>query len=577
MSETPLTKQVVSLYYGMRNAMARANNPTIAVKIPVNWEALTSRGKRRLQQIVGRDSRVIRAYVGVIEEHEDELLRGKKRVRIDEGKLNELTLTALKVAEGAEKRESVPHDFKERFSRISTTEMVECRQTAVANYESYLALREKRTWRASRPGEINGRGRLPRWVFMPYRARLVEHETHVATWWLDLRDSLDSAPAGQTVHDRLWIPLKMSPFHLNQISRGNVKGVQIFTDHSGKWWASLAVRLEVERYDPAGLPKAVLGIDLGINRAACTTLVTERKVSETRYFLHEDKRDRMAEYDELINSLQSAKARRYRTGEDTKEIVSRLKSLGRKRKNLSREYDRLMVSQLLGYIEEISHKYSLFVALGRLKGIRRKARRGIYRGPGFRSMIHRWTFATVSEMLSHGLAQLGWPVHGRKRRIHLVSEAWTSITCWKCGRKGKRPRQSHFVCTCGFRTNADRNGSLNIARRLIKLIPSLRNDRNGIGRWVTPERAPAPKAGRKIDSSDGNPELSDTDEASHLGESAAVHFVQTDLLRFGDESGLSDDDPAVERTVETLAVAASDASGSRQETEAATEGGIQSR
>ncbi|MGV9169366.1 MAG: zinc ribbon domain-containing protein [Promethearchaeia archaeon] len=556
--------------------MAPTKGPTISVKVPINWDALGSQGRTRLEQIVGRDSRVIRAYIGVIEHHEEELLRGKDNLRIDGGRLDQLTLTALQVPEGVEKRTTVPHDFKERFPRISTNELVECRRVATSNYESYLALRAKRNRKVSRPTEANNSGRLPRWVYMPYRAKLVEHETHVSRWWLDIRDSFDSVPEKRRIHDRLRLPLKMSPFHLNQINRGKLKAAQVFTDYKGKWWVTLAVRLKVERYDPDGLVQAVLGIDLGINKAICTTLVTERKASETRYFTNEKKREKMQDYDSLISELQHAKDNRESNGKNTTGIVYRLKEFRRKRRHLSREYDRSLVSQLLVYIDELSNRYSLFVALGRPKGIRAIARKGNYQGPRFRRIIHRWTFSSISKILRHGLAQLGWPVEGKNKRFHLVPEAWTSIICWKCGRKGHRPRQSLFVCSCGFRTNADRNGSLNIARRLIKIIPSLRNDKHGLGRWVTPERAPAPKAGRKT-SSERKPELSSTDDASHPGESAAVHYVQLDLLGFGNESKMSDDDHAVVKTVENLAVAANDASRPQQETEAATGGGIQSQ
>ena len=45
---------------------------------------------------------------------------------------------------------------------------------------------------------------------------------------------------------------------------------------------------------------------------------------------------------------------------------------------------------------------------------------------------------------------------------------------------------------------------------------------------------------------------------SGSGESAAVHFVQTDLSDFGDKIEMSDNDPAVVRTVENLSVAGSD-------------------
>ena len=43
--------------------------------------------------------------------------------------------------------------------------------------------------------------------------------------------------------------------------------------------------------------------------------------------------------------------------------------------------------------------------------------------------------------------------------------------------------------------------------------------------------------------------------SSGSGESAAVHVVQSDLASFSDEAGESDNDPAVVRTVEILAVA----------------------
>jgi len=71
--------------------------------------------------------------------------------------------------------------------------------------------------------------------------------------------------------------------------------------------------------------------------------------------------------------------------------------------------------------------------------------------------------------------------------------------------------------------------------------------------------------------------LSKKEQTSGSGESAAVHFVQLDLACFSDESGKSDNDPAVVRTVETLSVAGSDAPAVQQEKEARSSGGIPSR
>ena len=85
------------------------------------------------------------------------------------------------------------------------------------------------------------------------------------------------------------------------------------------------------------------------------------------------------------------------------------------------------------------------------------------------------------------------------------------------------------------------------------------------------------KARKKKPSSKGKSLLSINEPTSGSGESAAVHFVQLDLVSFCDGTGESDNDPAVVRTVETLTVVGSDVSTSVQEKEARSSGGIPSR
>ena len=100
----------------------------------------------------------------------------------------------------------------------------------------------------------------------------------------------------------------------------------------------------------------------------------------------------------------------------------------------------------------------------------------------------------------------------------------------------------------------------------------------GLGKWasvVDIARSTRLKAQRK--SSRGKSLLSKKEPSSGSGESAAVHFVQLDLASFSDGTGKSDNDPVVVRTVETLAVAGSDAPVFKQEKEARSSGGIPSR
>ena len=71
--------------------------------------------------------------------------------------------------------------------------------------------------------------------------------------------------------------------------------------------------------------------------------------------------------------------------------------------------------------------------------------------------------------------------------------------------------------------------------------------------------------------------LSKKEPTSGSGKSAAVHFVQSDLASFSDGTDKSDNDPAVVKTVENLAVAGSDGPAFKQEKEARSSGGIPSQ
>ena len=101
----------------------------------------------------------------------------------------------------------------------------------------------------------------------------------------------------------------------------------------------------------------------------------------------------------------------------------------------------------------------------------------------------------------------------------------------------------------------------------------------GLDKWanaVSRSTRSLPKARGKV-SSRRKSLLSMKSGVSHSGESAAVHRAQTSLLSFSDASGMSDNNPAVARTVKTLSVAGSDTSVIVQEKEARSVGGIPSQ
>ncbi|MHA2384672.1 MAG: zinc ribbon domain-containing protein [Candidatus Thorarchaeota archaeon] len=514
--------------------MGRSKGTIISVKVPIRWGVMTDRQKIRLNRITGRDTRVIKAYLGVIERHENELRTGRKRTKINASLLDELTLTASR---GKADRSHVPHDFKLRFRNISVNEFQECRDTAIAMWQSYLELRGRKP--------LGAKGystrKIPRYAFLQ-RFEIVYTPTLEIRHWLKLRDSLDSVKEGRKNHDKLMIPLSISSYHLNKMKEGKVKTVRIFKDNRRKWWAIFTVTLETEIMGSSGKPPAVLSIDLGINKAACSVLLTQKGYKQVRYWKQEYKLQRMQNLDDRIAFLQKEKEALLSQGKSSDAVSKKLRSLSGKRQRVSRELDKNLVKDISEHIQEMADYFDLYVSIGKVKGIRNTARKGNFKGSKFRGMIHRWAFARIRDMLGHKLATLGLDA----KHYRAVPEQWTSIMCHKCGHKGIRPKQNLFIChTCGYRANADLNGAINIGKRLIMLIPSLR-DEKGLGMWLTPKDRAILKARRKTCSSKGKSSLPQKSPASIEGESVADCYDQASLEEFA-----SSDDPAMVNAVET--------------------------
>ncbi|MFW9849992.1 MAG: RNA-guided endonuclease TnpB family protein [Candidatus Thorarchaeota archaeon] len=527
--------------------MGRSSGVMVTVKVPVKWDAMTDRQKSRLSRITSRDTRVIKAYLGVIEYHEKDLLFGKRKKRLDAGAIDKLTLRT-------DDRRTVLHDFKARFPTISVNELQECRETAIAMWKVYLALGGEKPLRAK---SYSSR-KLPRHAFKRMFELEYKPEQEIKHW-LILRDSLDSSRLEEKKHARLAIPLSPSSYHLNRLKSGETKSVQIVKDRRRKWWVLFKVKQTPETIDSSGKPPAVIGIDLGIKKAACSVVLTREGVRQIRYWTQKDKVKLIEKYDQHVASLQSKKEEFAKAGVNADDILKKLRSISKKRENISFDYDRKLVRSLADHILELSEEYDVYVAIGRLKGIRNRARRGDGKGRAFRGMINRWAFARITNSLKHKLSMEGF----NPSRVYAISEAWTSIKCHKCGNKGLRPRQNYFLChTCGYRDNADRNAATNIGRRLIKLIPLLR-DEKGLGMWLFSHEKDSPKTQRSTRSK-GKSSRSKRSPTSSEGEIVADCEIQTSLEMFDDST-----DPAMTKTMETSsAVVSSGTHDNTQRTEA---------
>jgi IS605 OrfB family transposase len=521
------------------NCVNGPKNTVISVKVPIRWESMSDNEKARLSRITGRDTRVIRAYLGIIAHHEQELLVGKRNKKINGTKLEKLTLTSMRYKDNSKNRLSVPHDFKRRFPNISLNELQECRQVAVAMWNSYLALDGQQPLRAK-----GYRSRkLPRYVYNR-RFKLKYEPDQEIKHWLELMDSLDSAKTDGWFHDRLMIPLSPSSYHLNRLNEGKVTSLRIVKDSRKKWWSVFSVRVSLPTINGNGKSPAVMGIDLGIDKAVCSVVLTRERVRYVRYFTQPEKVKRIERYDAMVDSLQREMNTRLNNGQPADDVILKLRELSGRRLNISKDHDGVLVKQLTDHILELSEKYDLYVAIGKLTGIRDSASRKSGKRKSFRKMVAKWSFARVSNALKHSLAQRGWKVSGRDSRFIPIREYWTSITCHKCGHRGIRPKQSLFIChTCGYRSNADKNGAINIARRLITLIPLLR-DEKGLGRWLFPSGNGSSLKVWRSSGSKGKSSLP-SGLSGQRGQSVAECYDQTTLGEF-----VSATDPAMERTVE---------------------------
>ncbi len=534
--------------------MVRSKGTIVSVKIPINWDYMTQRQQTHLDRITSRDTKVIKAYLGVIERNKKVLMTGGKYNRIDATRLDRLTLTALRARNPSKRRTSVPHNFKARFRNISVNELQECRDVAIGMWNSYLE-------KGGRPPlkSKNGRSKkIPRNIFT-LRFNLVHRPDLKIKNWLEIRDSLDSARQDRSRHDKLTIPLKMSPFHSNQLGRGEIKSCRFVKDKAKRWWATFAVKVDnTNAIIPSKKkPLAVMGVDLGISNAACAVVFTNEGVHHVRYFHQQGKDTSLSRYEKRIASLQREMRIRHSEGVPFDKVTKKLRELNQKRTPVREEWDRVLAREILNFGLELTSKYNLYVAVGNPKGIRNIATRQYSQSRKYRGMIHRWAFQRIISSIEHGFSQLGWTAGRIGSRFLAVYEGRTSITCSMCGLRGIRPKQSLFIChTCGHRTNADKNGAINIARRMIRLTPDLRDEHKGLGRWIfSIKRKPSSKAARgSKHASKRKSKLSKRSPASTNGESAVVRYVQLDLSSSGDGAVKSDEDPAVEKAAEKSSV-----------------------
>lgn len=488
----------------------------LTVQIPVMDDKLSPKKRQQLERLTGRDRTVIQRYLDIIEQEEEALWRKKwEGKRLDKTKLDALTLTSKSLTRKKKDgtinhtvgRPSVKYDLKLEFKgRITVRELKECRDTAVEMWHSYrekVADHERIYWKIMQkpkyvdredalvpvlhwwatekkpapPCQAEGYTphKLPRRTNVGTTCFLQERPTKLTHYWLEVY----FPERGK----HLWLPLNPSSYHLNQLRATNPKTLQLVKHATGRWYAHVTVALKVPPMLPTEKPLALLGIDLGLKKSAVAVLLTEDHPGklyrqDVKYFDQNEKKQAINELDNQIASLQRKKEQYQTLGKSPKNVNRALKARAHKRQELARQYDHVLTAEIVALVQRLAHRYTVHLALGQLKGIRHSRRKGDGKSRKHRRELHRWAFARITEMLAYKLQRVGVP----GEHFQAINEAWTSKTCSRCGSTDTaRPFQALLIChACGVHLQADENGALNIA---LKLILSL--DEVALDHWLT--------------------------------------------------------------------------------------------
>ncbi|OLS23951.1 MAG: hypothetical protein HeimC2_24660 [Candidatus Heimdallarchaeota archaeon LC_2] len=274
--------------------MVRNTDFVTSISIELDTKSFDSQVFPRLKQILGRDGRVMRKYLDLIEMYENDIFQEvrnkktkKKFLQVDLVKLDTLTLTTKKSIKG--NRTKVPHDLKSKFPRISHNELLECRDTAIGMYKAYLEI--------SKSDKSHNRPRIHRTIPRIIGGR--QFKLDIENQMLSIKESLDTniemtrRNMKRISHRWLSFPVNLTNFDLEKINEGRISSIRIYKHKSNKkYYCDFAIRKTVKQIsykaEKSMLSKeiALVGIDLGIARDAVVSvyLLVQQKVFDT-YFV----------------------------------------------------------------------------------------------------------------------------------------------------------------------------------------------------------------------------------------------------------------------------------------------------
>ncbi|EAX47470.1 transposase, IS605 OrfB family [Thermosinus carboxydivorans Nor1] len=279
------------------------------------------------------------------------------------------------------------------------------------------------------------------------KASLPKFETMVPVMVRQDCYSLHQLPSGTWVikfpvssgRSQIAVPIAASLYHVRKLidlARGSCRqgSMEIWRDKGGEWYVSISLIYEPSFKEPSG----VIGVDFGIVKLAV--------LSNNIFFDGRPIRWRKEHWAERRKALQQ-------TGR-----LSRMK----KEAGHERRWMRYINHCISKRIVQIAKDEGKAIALEQLTGIRERVRGS----KKFNRMLSGWNFKELASFIEYKAALAGV-------LVFYVDPKETSKTCQKCGNVSRcnRKTQGWFKCIkCGYQSDADRVGALNIAAKALNAL-----------------------------------------------------------------------------------------------------------
>lgn len=245
----------------------------------------------------------------------------------------------------------------------------------------------------------------------------------------------------RTLNERIWLPLRMWDNHEEILGEAEICD-SILIKRNGEFYIHIVVKKEIK----VSSYSSVLGVDLGEKVLATSVVLSGQSGSVTSSinspeFHGKDVRGVRRHYAWL----------RKRLGE--KKLLEEIERISDKESRIVNN----RCHEISKRIVEKAERNDSVIVIGNLKGLNGDTGKGKRMNRIVNSMPH----GKLTRYIKYKAKWKGIPVV-------LADESHSSITCHKCGRKGKRPSQGQFKCpSCGTEYNADLNGAINIGKRFL--------------------------------------------------------------------------------------------------------------